>query len=133
MDFVKYLKNVSAQKQINKLSKKYKDKKIVLYGAGLYAQILLKNFDTTKLNIVAVCDKKYNDNSEELFCGFRTISPKELTELNCDVVLVTVIEDIAIIDYLQDELLVATKNEDLLVKPFISPTFLYCLKTLIFG
>ena len=33
MDFVKYLKNVSAQKQINKLSKKYKDKKIVLYGA----------------------------------------------------------------------------------------------------
>ena len=41
MDFVKYLKEVNAQKQINKLAKIYKDKRIVLYGEGLYAKILL--------------------------------------------------------------------------------------------
>lgn len=133
MDFVKYLKEVNAQKQINKLAKVYKDKRIVLYGAGLYAKILLDKYDTSKLNIVAVCDKKYNENSKESFCGYKTISPKELTDFDCDVVLVSVIEDIAIKDFLQDELLVATQNENLPVKSLIQPTLCYCIKTLIFG
>lgn len=133
MDFVKYLKEVNAQKQINKLAKKYKNKKFVLYGAGLYARILLENYDTSKLNIVAVCDKKYNDNSEEKFFGHKTISPEELTEFDCDVVLISVIEDIAIRNFLEEDLLIATPNENLPVRAFIEPTFGYCIKTLIFG
>ena len=132
MDFVKYLKAVGAQRQINRLAKKYKDKKVVLYGAGLYAKILLENYDCSKLNIVAVSDKKFND-TDELFMGYKTISPQTLTEFDCDVILVSVIEDIAITNYLQDELLVGTVNENVEVKSFIEPTLFYCIKTLIWG
>lgn len=132
MDFVKYLKEVNAQRQINRLGKKYKNKRVVLYGAGLYAKVILEKYDCSKLNIVAVCDKKFGD-KEELFMGYKTISPQNLTEYDCDVILVSVIEDIAIINYLQDELLIGTKNEDIEVKSCIEPTLFYCLKTLIWG
>ena len=111
MDFIKYLKQVRAQRQINKLAKKYKNKKIVLYGAGLFAKILLENYNCSKLNIVAICDKKYT-NLKEPFCGYQTISPQVLTDFDCDVILVSVIEDVAIGNYLRDDLLIGTKNED---------------------
>lgn len=132
MDFIKYLKQVRAQRQINKLAKKYKNKKIVLYGAGLFAKILLENYDCSKLNIIAICDKKYT-NLKEPFCGYQTISPQVLTDFDCDVILVSVIEDVAIGNYLRDDLLVGTKNEDKEVTGFIKPTIWYCIKTLIWG
>ena len=34
MNILGYLKAVHAQRQINKLARKYKNKKIVIYGAG---------------------------------------------------------------------------------------------------
>ena len=40
MNILGYLKAVHAQRQINKLARKYKNKKIVIYGAGEYFQIL---------------------------------------------------------------------------------------------
>ena len=56
-NYLKYYNEVKAQKQIDKLTKKYKNKKIVIYGAGIMSEILFKNFDLSKLNIVAICDK----------------------------------------------------------------------------
>ena len=67
MDYKKYFADVKAQKQINKLAKKYKNKKIVIYGAGIMAETLFNNYDTSKLNIVAVCDQKYKDINTKFF------------------------------------------------------------------
>ncbi len=133
MDFIKYLKAVNAEKQIKKLEQKYCNKKIILYGGGLFASVLLKNYDLSKLNIIAVADKKYDNNSKELFCGYKTISPEELTKSECDVILTTVICGNAIIDYLNNDLLIGTKIEDVEIAQLIHPTLSYCLKTLIFG
>ena len=47
------------QKQIDKLSKKLKNKKLVIYGAGDFAKVLFENYDLSKLNILAVSDKKF--------------------------------------------------------------------------
>ena len=47
-NFVEYFHNVKAQKQIDRLCKKYADKKIVIYGAGEYFKILNTNFDISK-------------------------------------------------------------------------------------
>ena len=49
MNILGYLKAVHAQRQINKLARKYKNKKIVIYGAGEYFQILKNNFCTIYL------------------------------------------------------------------------------------
>ena len=57
MNILDYLKAVHAQRQINKLARKYKNKKIVIYGAGEYFQILKNNFDLSNLNIVGIADK----------------------------------------------------------------------------
>ena len=63
-DILTYFKEVNAQKQINKLARKYKNKKIVIYGAGEYFRILKENYDLSKLNIVGIADKKFETNKD---------------------------------------------------------------------
>lgn len=57
MDILSYFNEVKAQKQINKLAAKYKDKRIVIYRAGEYFQTLANNFDLSSLNIIGISDK----------------------------------------------------------------------------
>lgn len=133
MDFLKYLKDVNAQKQIDILAKKYTNKKIVLYGAGIFADVLLNSYDMSKLNIIAIADKKYNNNNNELFAGYKTISQEELSSIICDVIFVSTLDTGFIIDYLNDELLIGTQNENIEILSLIKPTFLYCVKTLFLG
>ena len=64
MNILGYLKAVHAQRQINKLARKYKNKKIVIYGAGEYFQILKNNFDLSNLNIVGIADKKFETSKD---------------------------------------------------------------------
>ncbi len=52
-----YLKNIDIQKKIDKYTKKYKGKKVVIYGAGKLSDYIFQNYDLSKLNIVAVADK----------------------------------------------------------------------------
>ena len=59
MTYENYFKDINAEKQIEKISKKYKNKKIILYGMGEYFDEIQENFDLSKLNIVGVCDLKF--------------------------------------------------------------------------
>ena len=83
----KYLKFVDEQKYIDKLAKKYKDKKILIYGTGTIAEHLFDNYDLSKLNIIAVSDKKYSSTSN--YKGYVAIPPEDITTLNPDVILFT--------------------------------------------
>ncbi len=131
MDILSYFKKVNAQKQIDKLAKKYRNKKIVIYGAGEYYQILQNNFDLSKLNIVGISDKKFETSKENNPSIYLALTPEELKEFNFDIILVALYDDVSLCDYLQYQLLINTINEDKPVKSIIEPTLFIILKILL--
>ena len=82
-----YLTFVDEQKYIDKLAKKYKNKKILIYGAGTIAEHIFDDYDLSKLNIIAVSDKKYT--SRSTYKGYPAVNPDEIKNLNPDVILFT--------------------------------------------
>ena len=47
------------EKHLEKLQKKFKNKKIALYGAGIMLDYIIQNYDMSGLNIIAAADKKF--------------------------------------------------------------------------
>ena len=131
MDILKYFKDVNAQKQINKLVRKYKDKKIVIYGAGEYFKILNENFNIQDLNIIAIADKKFEASKETNTTKYIPLAPEELKTYDYDVIMVALYDDANLIDFLEYNLLIDTKNEDKEVISIIEPTIWYLIKLFI--
>lgn len=131
MDILSYFKKVNAQKQINKLAKKYKNKKIVIYGAGEYYQILQNNFDLSKLNIVGISDKKFETSKKTNPSKYLALTPEELQDFEFDIILVALYDDVSLCDYLKYELLINTINEGKPVKSLIEPTLFFILQVLL--
>lgn len=104
-DFKGYLEKKKAQKLIDKIAKKYADKKIVLYGAGFFASDLLRNYDFSKLNIIAVADMKFQDDLEGDYYGYKKVGPYDLLEMDFDLLLITTYDDEPVKDFLEDDLL----------------------------
>lgn len=130
MDFSEFFREEKAQRQIDKLAKKYKGKKIAIYGAGQYCSLLFETYDLSKLDIVAIADKKFEDISTRDFHGLNCISPNELRDFDCDVILLGVYDSFYFTDYLEDELLVGSKNSKIKVKPLVKQSFLRFIKSL---
>lgn len=130
-DILKYFQEVNAQKQINKLAKKYKNKKIVVYGAGEYFRLLKDNFDLSKLNIIAIADKKFEISKENNWTEYNPLTPEELKDYDYDMIMVALYDDINLCDYLEYQLLVNTKNENKKIISLIEPSFWYVIKTLL--
>jgi len=103
-DFKDYLEKKKAQKIIDKIAKDYKNKKIVLYGAGFFANDLLKNYDFSKLNIIAVADKNFQDTLEGDYFGYPKIGPYDVLEMDFDLLLITAYDDEAIKDFFSEDL-----------------------------
>lgn len=123
MDFKKYLERHQTQKKINRLAKLYKNKKIAVYGAGQFSQVIFENYDLSKLNIVAVADIKFEKNKEAKFFNYNCIAPKDLGVLDCDVILVANYDYNVSLIRLDDHILYLTKNENIEVRPLIKLTF----------
>ena len=119
MNILGYFKSVHAQRQINKLARKYKNKKIVIYGAGEYFQILKNNFDLSKLNIVGIADKKFETSKDSNPTPYLALAPEELKEFDLDVILVALYDDTSLCDYLEYQLLLNTQNEDKPIRSII--------------
>ena len=117
-NFKEYLEKKKAQKVIDKFAKKFADKKVVLYGAGFFASDLLRNYDLSKLNIVAVADMKFQDNNEGDYYGYKKVGPYDLLEMDFDLLLITTYDDEPVKEFLNDDLL---EGEDVKfkVKTFI--------------
>ncbi len=73
------------QKRIDSLSRKYKGKNVVLYGAGYIFEYITENYDLSGLNIVAVADI----NQAEEFKGYKAIKPNDIPKYNVDVILIS--------------------------------------------
>jgi hypothetical protein len=72
------------------LVKNYTDKKICLYGAGLFAREFINSHDLSSLNIVGALDKQLSKHGEKLG-AYDIYHISKLKELNPDVVLVTML------------------------------------------
>ena len=89
MDFKTFFENQDVQNRINELAVHYSGKKIVLYGAGAFANAIFENYNLSKLNIIAVADKRFENNKDCFFNGIKGISPEELKYIDCDIILIS--------------------------------------------
>ncbi|OLA93978.1 MAG: hypothetical protein BHW64_05690 [Candidatus Melainabacteria bacterium LEY3_CP_29_8] len=106
-----YLTFVNEQRYIDKLAKKYNNKKILIYGTGTIAEHIFDNYDLSKLNIIAVSDKKYTIRST--YKGYLAVSPDEIKDLNPDIILFTLYSNKPVKDYLKKQ------NIDVIYKDLI--------------
>lgn len=88
--YEEYLKKTNLNKLICKLSQS--KKRVVLYGAGLFAQELISQYDLSSLNIVGISDKKFEDSDIEEFEGYKAYKPSQLHLLEFDTILITLFE-----------------------------------------
>lgn len=49
------------EKYLTNLEKRLKNKKIVIYGAGIMFDCISNNFDISRFNIQAIADKKFEN------------------------------------------------------------------------
>lgn len=101
-EFIKYLKKKNVQKRINKLIKKYSNKKIVLYGAGIFTDTILQNYDLSKLNIIAIADKGFAQIKD--FHGYKIIDPKSLKTMDFDILLISMYKDFIALNFFENDL-----------------------------
>ncbi len=127
MNLEKFLQENNPQQQIDKLSKKLNNKKVVVYGAGQYFDLVYKNYDLSKLNIVALCDKKFEFDSNNPY-KYPAITPMELKDFDLDCLVVVLINDYNVTMTIDKEILKNSKNENIRILPLITPTLKFILK-----
>jgi len=120
-DLKTLLKKKNTQHRINNLAKKYRDKKVIIYGGGKLFYELQNNYDLSKLNIIAVADMSFLSMTESCN-GYKAIKPEEINSLNPDVILIATQINYNIENYLKESLL--PKNSRVNVEPIISRTVL---------
>lgn len=95
------------------------------------SRTLFENYDLSKLNIVAICDIKYNEKKEDYF-SYKTISQEELKTFDCEVILILVQRYLSIEKDLKYKILFDTKNENTKIEKFIKLPFSVLLKEILF-
>ncbi len=116
-----YLYKHKFDKTLPKLVKDMKGKKVILYGAGVFLELIKKYFDLSDLNITGVCDKRFNKHAEgETFLGWRVFSVDEAAELNPDYILISTKMYVGLIRSLEPSVLKDKKFRPLLKKSFIT-------------
>lgn len=121
-----YLKKMKFEKRLQKLNKKLKNKKVVVYGSGILFQAILKNYDLSNLNIIGISDRKYtleDDGKEDL--GYKIIPLSKLAISEADYVLVATLKFIDIIYNFQEDVL---RNTGIKVLPLVDKPFITLLK-----
>ena len=116
-NYLDYFKTIKLEKHIKHLSKINKNKKIVLYGAGLMAKQLLQNYDLKDLNIIGVCDRGFANNKIDNFYGYKCITPQELETIDFDSIYVLISRYDEIIKDLKTKYYKVLKRKK--IKPFL--------------
>jgi len=117
-DAMKYMffKIIELEERINKLNQelestrfdslqtKYINKKILIYGAGLNTKRLMNKFDFSKLNIVGISDKKFENSKIAEIFGYKIIPPSYIKNIDYDFILITVERKNIVLNYLINKL-----------------------------
>ncbi len=97
-----YLKSINFPSHLKNLINECENKKILIYGAGLLFETAQKYYDFSKLNIIGISDKRFEDDkSTETFCKIKTYKPSEISSINPDIILIATKEYNSILRYLK--------------------------------
>ena len=115
-----YLYKYHFDKTLPKLIKQCKGKKIILYGAGKFLELIYKYFDLSGLDIIAIADKRYANHKEnETFLGRKVCSSEEIKDLKPDLVIICTKFYLELLHTIKDEVFGELKVKPLLKKSFI--------------
>lgn len=130
-NFKEYLIKKKAQKAIDKFAITHADKRIMLFGAGLFAGDLFRNYDLSKLNIIGVADESFNHHREGDYYGYAKFAPNDLLENEFDLLLITEYDDTEIKSYLKE--LFQGENIKIKIKTLIKMNLFEYIKATING
>ena len=63
-DLIQYLYDNNFKKQLKTLENKLSGKKIVIYGAGQFFELIHEYYNLSKFNIIGIADKKFTENDK---------------------------------------------------------------------
>ena len=122
-----YLTEVNILKRIQYLNKKLKNKKIILYGTGKLFMEIIKNYDLSNLNIIAVTDiKYYNLNTISKDFGYNIVPVNQINSLNPDIILVSTLKTHSIIKNLKTTF----KDSNIDIIPLVKESFKTKIKSI---
>ena len=121
-----YLYKQKFDKTLPKLIKKLKGKKVVLYGAGIYLEVINKYFDLSQIDVIGIADKRFTDEeSSDYFLGYKVYTPKQIKDLKPDYVIVATRYYVSVIEDLYYKTL---KDTGIKIRPLVKKSFLTLLK-----
>lgn len=132
INFKSYLKKKKAQDVIDEFVKEYEGKTVVLYGVDLFTGDLFRNYDLSKLNIIGMADSTFERHKEGDFYWYKKFEPKELLDLEFDLLLITTYDDIEHKTYIRKELF-KDKEMKFKIKTLITMNFFEYVKGLFNG
>lgn len=83
-----YLNYHKFEKTLPKLIKKLKNKKVVIYGAGEFFEVIKHYYDLSELDIVAISDRKFITSPAQKCFGYKAVAPDEILDINPDYVVI---------------------------------------------
>ena len=73
-DYIKFFRKCGFEKRLKNLSRKYKDKKVLLYGNGIFFDALVDSYDLNSyFNVVGVSDIRYLNNKPDTYKNFKVL------------------------------------------------------------
>lgn len=88
-----FIQSQIIKSNLNRIIKKHKNQKILVYGAGKFAREFFENYNLDSLNIIGVADMKYESEEKPMeFYGYKTISPFDIPEVDFDIILITLLK-----------------------------------------
>lgn len=88
----KYLKKINFKNYLQQLNTELKNKKILIYGAGILLETALDLYDFKSLNIIGISDKRFESENVSNFRGLKTFKPDEIKNLDIDYILLSMKE-----------------------------------------
>ena len=121
-----YLERIKFNQNLDKLANKFYGKTVVIYGAGKLFDVINRYYDLSKLNIVGICDEKFENHYEnDNYFGYKVLNIEEVKSISPDCVLVATKEYIKVMEMLVYTLL---KDTGILIKPLAKKSFIDVMK-----
>lgn len=99
-DFKSFLEKVRFEKQLEKLEKKTRNQRVLIYGAGFLFEEINKYYDLKALNIIGIADKNKVTGEIEKLYGYKAVKVTDIKDIQPDVILVSLMNSIYIVETL---------------------------------
>ena len=125
-EHLEILKIYKFEKQLNRLIKKMRHKSVLIYGAGLFFKSVKENYDIEKLNIIGICDKRYQLNEEgNIDMGYPIVPYEKILDYKPDYILIATMKTYNIYQSFKTKKI---KDAKIKVLPLVEKPFFDLLK-----